>query len=83
MAAQFHATPENPRIVLFCVLIGVTCKDGAENPFNPRLMTQYFLPAMRVMFPDPKQITKELTDGKGKVQYYNVTRAIIMRACLP
>lgn len=68
--------------MLFCILIGVET-NGIEHTFNPRITNQYFLPAMRMLFPNSKSIEKQLTDGRGHVANLNLPKSAVMKACLP
>ena len=76
-SSQAHANSQlNPRIYLFCVLTGSLL----DKAFNPRLSWDYFFPAMRFIFPDPRVLEEVMRGGSGKAL---VLRQIVEKACVP
>lgn len=64
---HYISTPElkasNPRIDFFCTLAGLQSIPGTEE-YNPRLASDYFFPALRFAFPNPRVIHDALREGK-------------------
>ena len=70
----------NPRIDLFCTLAGLQLPPDTHE-YNPRLASDYFFPALRFLFPNPRMIHNALREGKdGAAQ---VTAAIVEKASRP
>jgi len=70
----------NPRIDLFCTLAGLQLPPDTQE-YNPRLASDYFFPALRFLFPNPRMIHNALREGKdGAAQ---VTAAIVEKASRP
>jgi len=53
---------ENPRIDLFCTLAGLQLLPNS-NEYNPRLASDFFFPALRLIFPNPRMIHDALREG--------------------
>jgi hypothetical protein len=64
----------HPRIFLFCILLGIIIVSPATE-FNPRLSAEYFQPALRTIFPNPKIIEELLGDGTGD-------GVLVMKQCI-
>lgn len=83
-AAQHHASPSQPRILLFCVVVGIPVGGTDFIDYNPRLSTQYFLPTMRGLFPDPRTIEECLAGKQGRAATcHQFPRAAIMKCAIP
>jgi hypothetical protein len=59
-----HGEKVHPRIYLFCVLSGIITIPPTDE-FNPRYSAEYFQPALRFLFTNPRAITEILGDGTG------------------
>jgi len=53
---------ENPRIDLFCTLAGLQLLPNG-NEYNPRIASDFFFPALRLIFPNPRMIHDALREG--------------------
>jgi len=71
---------EYPRIYFFCVLAGIVVVPPG-NEFNPRLSAEYFQPALRFLYPNPRCIEEMLGDGTGKGTM--LLRQAVERAAMP
>ena len=71
-----------PRIYLFCMLSGVTTFPPS-NEFNPRLSAEYFQPALRYLFPNPRTIVDVLGDGTANCGHGLLLRQTVEKAAVP
>ena len=81
---QHISTPEskysNPRIDLFCTLAGLQLLPNVDE-YNPRLASEYFFPALRLIFPNPRAIHDALREGKDNAAM--LAMAVMEKASRP
>lgn len=75
--AQAH-----PRMYVFSVLSGIVTLPPL-NEFNPRLSAEYFQPALRSLFPNPRVIERVFSGKEDPRSSPAAMRLALEKACIP